>query len=84
MRTVPRSSPSLLRKGSDEEIAEYDIGFQAGSNAEEADDAKSEAWQRGWAEPQEEKILNIRNFSSRRDWCEVPGRTANYFVGGGG
>ena len=48
-----RSSPFLLRKGSDEEIAEYDIGFQAGSNAEEADGTKSEAWQRGWAEAQE-------------------------------
>jgi hypothetical protein len=28
------NEPVLLRKRSDEEIAEYDIGFQAGSNAE--------------------------------------------------
>jgi len=34
----------LLRKRSHEEIAEYDIGFQAGSNAEEADHAESQAW----------------------------------------
>jgi hypothetical protein len=45
--------PFLLRKRSDEEIADYDLGFQAGTNAEEADDTKSEAWQRGRAEARE-------------------------------
>ncbi len=45
--------PFLLRKRSDEEIADYDHGFQAGTNAEEADDTKSEASQRGRAEARE-------------------------------
>jgi hypothetical protein len=45
------NEPFLLRKRSAEEIADYDLGFQAGANAEEADDTKSEAWQHGWAEP---------------------------------
>jgi hypothetical protein len=65
---VRRSFPFLLRKRSHEEIAEYDIGFQAGSNAEEADDAKSEAWQRGRIKVQEWEILEICNFSSRFGW----------------
>jgi hypothetical protein len=47
------NEPFLLRKRSDEEIADYDLGFQAGANAEEEDDTKSEAWQHGWAEAQE-------------------------------
>lgn len=45
--------PFLLCPRSDEEIAEYDLGFQAGKDGQEADDTKSEAWQRGWAEAQE-------------------------------
>lgn len=34
--------PFMLRKRSDKEIADYDAGFQAGSNGEETDDNKSE------------------------------------------
>jgi hypothetical protein len=45
--------PFLLRERSDKEIAEYDAGFEAGSNGGSDDDTKSIAWQRGWAEAQE-------------------------------
>ena len=40
-----KGEPFLLRPRSDEEIAEYDLGFQAGKDGQEADDTKSEAWQ---------------------------------------
>ena len=50
--------PFLLRPRSDEEIAEYDLGFQAGKDGKEEDDTKSEAWQRGWTEAQEWKITS--------------------------
>jgi hypothetical protein len=38
---------------SDEEVADYDDGFKAGFKGRPNDDAKSEAWQRGWAQAQE-------------------------------
>jgi hypothetical protein len=35
------------------DLAEREIGFQAGLDGEELDPAKSSAWQRGWADAQE-------------------------------
>ena len=37
----------------DEEFADHVIGFRAGVAGEPNDDAKSLAWQRGWADSQE-------------------------------
>jgi hypothetical protein len=48
-----KNEPFLLGPRSDEEIDEYDLGFQAGKDGKEADNTKSEAWQCGWAEAQE-------------------------------
>jgi hypothetical protein len=45
--------PFMLRKRSAKEIADYDAGFAAGSNAQGVDDSKGQSWQRGWAEAQE-------------------------------
>jgi hypothetical protein len=47
------TEPFLLRKHTDEEIADYDKGFECGQSGGQNDDTKSEAWQRGWAEAQE-------------------------------
>jgi len=47
------SEPFMLRQRSDEEIADYDKGFECGQSGGQNDDTKSEAWQRGWAEAQE-------------------------------
>jgi hypothetical protein len=43
----------MLRQRSDEEIADYDKGFECGQSVGQNDDTKSEAWQSGWAEAQE-------------------------------
>jgi hypothetical protein len=43
----------LLRNQSGEELADFDAGFSAGSDGKGADDTKSVAWQRGWADAQE-------------------------------
>ena len=48
-----KGEPFLLRQRFDEEIDDYDLGFQAGKDGQGADDTKSEAWQRGWDEAQE-------------------------------
>jgi hypothetical protein len=45
--------PFVLRERYEEEIAEYDEGFAAGSEGKECDTTKSLAWQRGWAEAQD-------------------------------
>ena len=45
--------PFMLRERSEQELADYDEGFAAGSQGKEPDDTKSLAWQRGWAEAQE-------------------------------
>ncbi|NYF91520.1 hypothetical protein RBB79_17895 [Tunturiibacter empetritectus] len=47
------SKPFMLKKHSDEEIADYDKGFECGQNGGQNDDSKSKAWQQGWAEAQE-------------------------------
>jgi hypothetical protein len=47
------TEPFMLRKHTDEEIADYDKGFEAGQKGQQNDDTKSETWQRGWAEAQE-------------------------------
>lgn len=47
------TEPFMLRKHTDEEIADYDKGFECGRSGGQNDDTKSEAWQRGWAESQE-------------------------------
>jgi hypothetical protein len=47
------TEPFMLRQRTDEEIAEYDKGFESGQKGSPNDDTKSEAWQRGWAEAQE-------------------------------
>jgi hypothetical protein len=47
------TEPFMLNKHSDEEVADYDKGFECGQSGGQNDDTKSEAWQRGWAEAQE-------------------------------
>ena len=47
------TEPFMLRKRTDEEIADYDKGFEVGQKGQQNDDTKSEAWQRDWAEAQE-------------------------------
>jgi hypothetical protein len=42
-----------VEERSDEELADYDKGFEAGQAGQPNDDTKSFAWQRGWAEAQE-------------------------------
>jgi hypothetical protein len=49
----------MLRKRSEQEIADYDEGFAAGSEGKECDITKSLAWQRGWAEAQEQLIMVV-------------------------
>jgi hypothetical protein len=43
----------LTKNRSEEEIVDYDLGFQAGTEGKPSDDTKSVAWQRGWVEAQE-------------------------------
>jgi ribosome modulation factor len=43
----------LLRQRSEEEVADYDKGFECAQSGGQNDDTKSKAWQRGWAEAQE-------------------------------
>jgi hypothetical protein len=47
------TEPFMLPQRTDDEIADYDKGFECGQNGGQNDDTKSEAWQRGWAEAQE-------------------------------
>ena len=47
------TEPFMLHQRTDEEIADYDKGFECGSSGGQNDDTKSHAWQRGWAEAQE-------------------------------
>jgi hypothetical protein len=47
------TEPFMLRKRTDEEVADYDKGFECGQKGGQNDDTKSQAWQRGWAEAQE-------------------------------
>jgi hypothetical protein len=56
MTTSPRftdTEPFMLRKRTDEEVADYDKGFECGQKGGQNDDTKSQTWQRGWAEAQE-------------------------------
>jgi hypothetical protein len=54
VRPVPDDTePFMLHKRPDEEVADYDKGFEAGQKGGQNDDTKSKAWQRGWAEAQE-------------------------------
>ena len=50
---LDETEPFLLAERSDEEIADYEEGFQCGQDGGQNDATKSEAWQRGWAEAQE-------------------------------
>jgi hypothetical protein len=45
--------PFLMRERTEDEVLDYDRRFVAGSDGKEQEDAKSLAWQRGWAEAQE-------------------------------
>ncbi|WP_433965166.1 hypothetical protein [Tunturiibacter gelidiferens] len=47
------TEPFLLRERTDEEIADYDKGFECGQSGGQNDETKSEALQRGWTEAQE-------------------------------
>ncbi|MBB5329413.1 hypothetical protein [Tunturiibacter gelidoferens] len=49
----PDTEPFMLRQRTNEEIADYDKGFECGQEGGQNDDTKSQAWQRGWAEAQE-------------------------------
>jgi hypothetical protein len=45
--------PFMLDQHSEEDVTEYDKGFECGQCGGQNDDTKSPAWQRGWAEAQE-------------------------------
>jgi hypothetical protein len=45
--------PFLLNQRTEEEMADYGAGLNAGLAGKEVDGSKTEAWQRGWAEGQE-------------------------------
>ncbi len=45
--------PFLKGERSDDEIADYALGYAAGSDGKRTGRTKSEAWQIGWAEAQE-------------------------------
>ena len=47
------TEPFMLHQHTDEEVADYDKGFECGQKGGQNDDTKSEAWQSGWAEAQE-------------------------------
>jgi hypothetical protein len=47
------SEPFDSRDRTDEELADHDIGFEAGLAGEPNDETKSPSWQRGWADAQE-------------------------------
>jgi hypothetical protein len=47
------TEPFMLHQRTDDEIADYDKGFEYGQSGGQNDDTKSHAWQRGWAEAQE-------------------------------
>jgi hypothetical protein len=49
---IEDSEPFLLNQRSEEEMANYGAGFNAGLAGENVDENKSEAWLRGWAEAQ--------------------------------
>jgi hypothetical protein len=50
---VPDDAELMSRQHADEEVTDYDDGFKAGFKGSPNDEAKSQAWQRGWAEAQE-------------------------------
>jgi hypothetical protein len=50
---IEDNDPFLLSQRSEEEMADYGAGFNAGLTGEKVDENKSEAWLRGWAEAQE-------------------------------
>jgi hypothetical protein len=50
-----RTVPASLR--TDGEIAEYDLGFQAGKDGKEAENTKSYAWQCGWAKARNKAVF---------------------------
>ena len=50
---IEDNDPFLLSQRSEEEMADYGAGFNAGLAGEKVDENKSEAWLRGWAEAQE-------------------------------
>jgi hypothetical protein len=50
---IEDNDPFLLSQRSEEEIADYGAGFNAGLAGEKVDENKSEAWLRGWTEAQE-------------------------------
>jgi hypothetical protein len=50
---IKDDEPFPLRDRSEEEIEDYDKGFECGQTGGQNDDTKTEAWQRGWAEAQE-------------------------------
>jgi hypothetical protein len=47
------SEPFMLKQRTEEEVADYDKGFECGQSGGQNDDTKSASWQRGWAEAQE-------------------------------
>lgn len=50
---IEDNEPFLLNQRSEEEMANYGAGFNAGLAGENIDENESEAWLRGWAEAQE-------------------------------
>ena len=53
MEDLDGDMPFLSEDRSEEEIVDYDLGFQAGTEGKPLDSTKSVAWQQGWAEAQE-------------------------------
>jgi hypothetical protein len=50
---IDDSVPFGADEVTDEEIADHDLGLEAGLAGKPNDDIKSEAWQRGWADAQD-------------------------------
>jgi hypothetical protein len=47
------AQPFMLRQHTDEEVADYDKGFECGQKGGPNDDTRSGTWQSGWADAQE-------------------------------
>jgi len=50
---IEDNEPFMLRTRSQEEIVDYDAGFDRASSKRGFDRGKTDEWQRGWADAQE-------------------------------
>jgi ribosome modulation factor len=66
---IDDNEPFSLNQRSEEEMANYGAGFNAGLAGENADENQSEAWLRGWAEAHGESVTPAESWASRRGGC---------------